>query len=51
MVEWNDNLINQELQALIERDIPPDVYTYKQVFEDEDANDEPITMEIDGDTS
>lgn len=49
MVEWNDNLINQELQALIERDIPPDVYTYKQVFEDEDANDEPITMEIDGD--
>lgn len=46
MEEWNDNLMKQESTSFVERSVPPDVYTYRQTFEDEDSNDQPITVEI-----
>lgn len=50
MDEWNDNLINQETYTFLHRDeTPPDIFPYHQIIEDEDANDQTITIEIDGD--
>lgn len=48
MEEWNNNLMKQETNAFIERESPPDIYTYYQTIEDEDAQDQPITLEIHG---
>lgn len=48
MEEWNSNLMNEEKRIFVERDAPPDIYTYHQILEDEDAQDQPITLEIDG---
>ncbi|CUM63643.1 uncharacterized protein PRCAT00001225001 [Priceomyces carsonii] len=48
MEEWNENLIQQETKTFIEREDPPDLYTYHQVIEDEDAQDNLILLEVDG---
>ncbi len=50
MEEWNDNLMRQETHTFLHRDeTPPDIYTYHQIIDDDDANDQPISIEIDGD--
>ncbi|KAK6458662.1 exocyst complex subunit [Scheffersomyces xylosifermentans] len=49
MEEWNDNLMKQETIAFTVRESAPDVYNYHQVIEDEDAQDNVITLEVDSD--
>lgn len=49
MEEWNDNLIRQESEDFVQRDSPPETYTYKQAFDDEAANDQTITLEVESD--
>lgn len=46
MEEWNENLIKSETQTFNRREVPPDLYNYHQVIEDEDANDQPIMLDI-----
>lgn len=47
MDEWNDNLIVQELKTFKERTTPPDLYSYHQVIEEVDANDQIVLMNLD----
>lgn len=47
MNEWNDNLIKQETQVFSQRESPPDIYTYHQVYEDENSQDELMVFEVD----
>lgn len=49
MDEWNVNLMDQESKTFRERDIPPDLYNYRQVIEDEDASDQPVMLDIETD--
>ncbi|EGV66416.1 Sec6-domain-containing protein [Yamadazyma tenuis ATCC 10573] len=46
MEEWNLNLMQSETKTFKERAQPPDLYNYHQVIEDEDANDEPVVLDI-----
>lgn len=49
MNEWNDNLMKQETASFKQRTNSPDIYTYRQIIEDEDINDQLITYPIDTD--
>ncbi|KAK6464440.1 exocyst complex subunit [Scheffersomyces coipomensis] len=47
--EWTDNLIKMESENFVQRSIPPDTYHYSQQIEDEDVNDQLITVDITSD--
>lgn len=49
MAEWNDNLIKQETEVFSQRESPPDMYTYHQVYEDENIQDQIMVLEVDTD--
>lgn len=49
MEEWNNNLIDLESKTFVEREAPPDIYTYHQVIEDEDVHDQLIMLDVDMD--
>lgn len=49
MEEWNVNLMKQETTAFTLRATPPDLYNYSQIIEDEDIQDNIITLEVDSD--
>lgn len=46
MQEWNTNLMNRETEVFTKREEPPDKYLYQQTYDDEDANDQLIQVEI-----
>lgn len=46
MEEWNENLMQQETKTFSERAYPPDLYNYHQVIEDDDAQDQPVMLDI-----
>lgn len=48
MNEWTDTLLKLEATSFVQRETPPDIYTYYQTIEDEDIQDQPITLEIHG---
>ncbi|WPK27316.1 hypothetical protein PUMCH_004697 [Australozyma saopauloensis] len=45
MQEWNENLIKQEAIDFTVR-LAPDVYSYRQTFEDLDGNDNPVSGDV-----
>lgn len=48
MEEWNNNLMKQETESFHAREGPPDIYSYRQSIEDEDAQDQIIVLDVDG---
>lgn len=46
MREWNANLMRQEKNTFTRREEAPEKYIYAQTIEDEDANDQLITVDV-----
>lgn len=49
MDEWNTNLMNLETKTFTLREVPPDLYSYHQTIDDEDALDQVIQLDVQSD--